>query len=465
MRLTGAPLTGDRSLMDNGDAVDRDRPPERWAVRAGGLLALAGVLSAVGGASCRGSGAGGTAVGGRAGGEAPGGGTGTGGTAGRGAGGDSTATGGTAGGGNARDGIAGSSSAGGGAGGSGAADSGNGGAQPVDGGLATDAGPEDGRAADLDGQGCGQVTTRNVGATNLPPDVLILFDRSGSMQEDLLGMTCPADGGAGDCGPNSKWSIATQVLNTFLPSTETTVNWGLKLFATGTSTTCSVSSTAEVPPGPSNAAAINAVLMQTVASSSTPTTAALRSAATYLKSFTDPSPKFILLVTDGVPTCGTSVCAPGVTTAIPPQCDDANAIAMVGTVHDEGIPVLVLGIGTSGAPGDATLSMMAVAGGYPRAASPAYYPVDSGEELSRALGTIAGLVSTCYFSVTPAPKSSAEIIAVNGDTAPIPADSANGWTFVSTVTSAGIQLNGTSCDDYRNGTIKSVRVNLSCSTR
>jgi hypothetical protein len=37
--------------------------------------------------------------------------------------------------------------------------------------------------------------------------------------------------------------------------------------------------------------------------------------------------------------------------------------------------------------------------------------------------------------------------------------------FVAMVTSAGIQLNGKSCDDYRNGIIKSVRVDLSCTTR
>ena len=43
--------------------------------------------------------------------------------------------------------------------------------------------------------------------TNVPPDILILLDRSGSMNEDLSGMSC-----TGGCGAMSKWSITTAAL-------------------------------------------------------------------------------------------------------------------------------------------------------------------------------------------------------------------------------------------------------------
>jgi len=277
------------------------------------------------------------------------------------------------------------------------------------------------------------------------------------MQEDLTGMPCDASAG---CGATSKWSIATAALETFLPTAETKVNWGLKLFASGSNSSCSVSTTAEVAPAPSNAAAISTVLDATVASSSTPTTLALTNAAAYLKSFTDPNPKFILLVTDGSPTCGASLCPAG-TTATTPQCDDENAIAKVHAIYDGmGIPVFVLGIGTSMSPGSETLSRMAMAGGYPRAASPAYYPIESGDDLSRAFGTVSGLVASCYLIVTPAPKSASEIIDVKGDGTVLPADPANGWTFATAANSAGIRLNGKACEDYKSGAIKSVAVDL-----
>src|SRR3954468_2541875 len=63
--------------------------------------------------------------------------------------------------------------------------------------------------------------------SNLPPDILIVLDRSGSMKEDLTGLSC----GTAGCGATSKWTIATSTLATFLPTVDTNVNWGLKLFA------------------------------------------------------------------------------------------------------------------------------------------------------------------------------------------------------------------------------------------
>ena len=103
---------------------------------------------------------------------------------------------------------------------------------------------------------------------NVPPDMLIVLDRSGSMNEDLSGTMC-----ANGCGASSKWSIATSTLRAFLPTVEGIVNWGLKLFASPDNV-CIVSNTAEIAPQINNAAAINARLMTTEAGSSTPTTAA-----------------------------------------------------------------------------------------------------------------------------------------------------------------------------------------------
>jgi len=295
---------------------------------------------------------------------------------------------------------------------------------------------------------------------NLPPDVLIVLDRSGSMTEDLSGNTCN-----GGCGATSKWSIATMTLASYLPTVETTVNWGLKLFASGnTGGSCTVSSGAEVMPAPMNASAITQRLSPVQPGSSTPTTMAVMAASAYLKTLNDGNPKFILLATDGIPTCGSAMCAAGVNTGGSlTQCDDANAIAAVKSVHDnDGIPTFVLGIGTANSPGDSTLSQMAVNGGFPRASTPSYYPIGSADDLTQAFQAITQTVGQCFFSVTPVPKSATDITGVTGDGNPIPQDGTDGWTFVTMGGASGVQLNGKSCDDYKNKVIQSVVVQLPC---
>lgn len=287
--------------------------------------------------------------------------------------------------------------------------------------------------------------------TNQPPDILILLDRSGSMNEDLSGTMC-----TNGCGVNSKWSIATTTLSTFLPTVEGIVNWGLKLFATAENV-CAVSNTAEISPQINNAAAINARLMTTQAGSSTPTTSALLNAATYLRTLTDSSPKFILLATDGIPTCGTAACAPGVnSTGMANQCDDANAIAMVKTVHDMGYPTFVLGIGTSKAPGDGTLSQMAINGGYPRNGTPAYYPIDKAQDLQDAFKAITGMVSQCFYTISPALTGGQQVAGVKADgVALAPGD----YTILG---NSGVQLIGQACADVTTGKVKKIDVQVDC---
>ena len=119
----------------------------------------------------------------------------------------------------------------------------------------------------------------------------------------------------------------------------------------------------------------------------------MTAAGNYLSSLADGAPKVIILVTDGIPTCGIADCDPAAD--IVNQCDDANAIAAVKLVHDAlGIPTFVVGIGiapTGG--GETTLSAMAVNGGYPRPASPVYYPVNSSADITSAFMAITATIA------------------------------------------------------------------------
>ena len=296
---------------------------------------------------------------------------------------------------------------------------------------------------------------------NVPPDVLILLDRSGSMNDEVDGTTC-----RNGCGAVSKWTQMTGALNNFIQSATVPVNWGLMFFGTGQSGSCTVATRADVAPGAATAPMIATAIAGTGPATSTPTTAAVTAAAAYLNQLADTNPKFILLATDGIPTCGMSMCAAGVNLGggSPTQCDDANAIASVQAAHDTMmIPTFVIGIGTATGGGDATLTAMANAGGFPRAGqTPAYYPVSSATDLEAAFMAISGMVNACFFSVTPVPKSATDITGVTGDGNPIPQDATDGWSFINMGATAGVQLNGKSCDDYKNKVIQSVSVQLPC---
>jgi len=212
------------------------------------------------------------------------------------------------------------------------------------------------------------------------------------MNELIDGTTCAA----GDCGSNSKWSLVKAALQGALPAYDATVRWSLKFFASvSTPSTCSVSQGVEIAPAFSNSTAISAKLDTVVASSSTPTTAAETAGASYLLTVADGSPKYILLITDGIPTCGVQACPMDATGQTTNQCDDANAIAAVKAARDDGgIPTMVVGIGTALGIGAATLENMAVAGGLARPSSPAYYPLQTAADLTaaiQALTAAAGL--------------------------------------------------------------------------
>ena len=68
----------------------------------------------------------------------------------------------------------------------------------------------------------------------LPPDILIIQDASGSMNDDPSNAQCN-----NGCGATSKWAQMTPAINQVVTATDTTVNWGLKFFA-DTDATCGV---------------------------------------------------------------------------------------------------------------------------------------------------------------------------------------------------------------------------------
>jgi von Willebrand factor type A domain len=295
------------------------------------------------------------------------------------------------------------------------------------------------------GMACGSV--EQVGR-RLPADILILLDASGSMDQDASNTVC-----SGGCGAGSKWALAASAINRIVSETEQSTNFGLKLFADGGSTnSCTVGSGATVPVAAGNAGAIAAAIAARTSAnggvsngSRTPTRAAETMATQYLAGLTTDHPKFILLVTDGQPNC-----MPG---GVDQAADDsAGSIAAVADARALGIPTMVIGIATAGEPADATLTAMAIAGGYARATSPAYYPVASADELySTTLRTLIRVSpDDCVFSLPPSPTGSPRPnigVRVNGKDVPFDASHTNGWDYTDG-TRTSVEVYGPACDDY-----------------
>jgi hypothetical protein len=341
-----------------------------------------------------------------------------------------------------------------------------------------DAGNDDGPASGMStpDANCG---AKGKTASKVTPDILVLLDRSASMSNDLndMGCTTARDGGIpmggfGDCGPNSKWAKIIPALTQVISETEQDVNWGLKFFPDNATSVCDVGTTPEVGIASKNATAIATAIKNATSTVGgvmllgnnvigTPTRSGETSAAKYLQSLTDKAPKFILLATDGLPTC------PGTGSSMNSVNDSSAAVsAVIQDAQNAGFKTFVVGIGTNGT-GDAILSDMANAGGLPRAGTPSYYGVTTAADLTAAIRTLIGVAGTCTFQIGPAPTDDGttglDRINVFGDGVEIPRDPshAGGYDYTDS-TMNSIEVHGSLCDQIMSGAIKTVTVTFQC---
>jgi hypothetical protein len=292
----------------------------------------------------------------------------------------------------------------------------------------------------------------------LPPDVLIVLDRSLSMNAQVippgfdLGMfvaclllnNCPMTA--------SKWVSMTGALNTSVAASAASVNFGLKFFPSDD--LCGVNDAVAVPVAPNNSAAIGGAMATVQPGGFTPTAAALASAGRYLATLTDRNPRFVLLATDGEPNCGNGADNMG------GGSDSQAAVAAVTNLVNAGIPVYVIGIATQGVADDA-LSAMARAGGRPRNATPAYYPVQTAADLTAALSAIGGQIASCTFAVArPEPPASPTNVVVKGNGMRIPQSDTDGWRWGPGMMS--IEITGSWCQQIQAGTITDLQTTFAC---
>ena len=250
-----------------------------------------------------------------------------------------------------------------------------------------------------------------------PAEVLLVLDRSASMQD-------PPSGSSG----SSKWDLVVPGVNEVVTATGATVSWGLKTFPEGEGAECiagSVTSAIPVPLAASNAKAVtDAISATTPQGNGTPTGDAIDAAVAYLKTRNDPNPKFILLATDGEPSCAndkkdTSAARTG-------------AVKSITNAASAGFDTFVVGVATTKDSATKALNDMATAGKMARTDSDStkFYLASTQDELVKALELITGQVASCTFELTSAPPDPGNVaVHINGMRAPRDLSHMDGWDY------------------------------------
>lgn len=333
----------------------------------------------------------------------------------------------------------------------------------ADGGTGTGTGGG-GNHADGGGNNCG--VQNFMLQKGLPPDLLIVLDRSGSMSDSVVS------------GDPSKWTQVTSAIDSSVMALQGQIKWGLEMFPSDDS--CGVSASVDVPIAANNASAISGAIAGKSPGGSTPTADAITTGAKYLAGLTDSNPKYIVLATDGEPNCasaasGTCTCPPPLTqngtqcclaTACLPcaatagGADDAGAEKAISDAATTGINTFVIGIAADSSD-DAVLNQMAVNGKTARAGATKYYPITNQTDFQMAVNTIAGQIISCTFPLQMAPARP-DLVTVSEGAQSVPHDTThmNGWDFGPN--NMSIQFYGTWCTMLQSGSASNVQAVYGC---
>jgi hypothetical protein len=280
-----------------------------------------------------------------------------------------------------------------------------------------------------------------------PVDMLLVLDRSASMEEDPSGGTSMP----------SKWQIVVPTLQQVITATNATISWGLKVLPegekAGACTTASFPAHILVPIAPNNATMVNqAIAGLTDHGDGTPTGDAINNAVTYLNTVQDGRAKYLLLATDGDPSCPTSNAT-------------MFAVQAVTAAATAGYKTFVVGV-ASKASSVKNLNSLAVAGlepvMSPDPTMPKFYLASDQATLAAALGAITGAAATCVFPLSSAPPNP-DHVGVNVGGTKIMKDTThqNGWDYTGPDMMT-IELFGAACDLVKTSGVSTVQVIFGC---
>jgi hypothetical protein len=292
----------------------------------------------------------------------------------------------------------------------------------------------------------GECAQQNFVLASKPADVLLVLDRSKSMIEH----TVPPDN-------KTRWDAVVAGLTAVITATDASVSWGLKFFPEGEGSECTPLTAmvpAEIAPG--NAAKVNGLITTTMAlGNGTPTGDAINKATAYLKS-RNASNQFIVLATDGQPSC-------------PSGGDAAQAFAVqaIAAAKSAGFPTYVIGVVDPVADKSTPprLNAMAEAGGTSLSDNPIadkFFQAYSQDQLTAALQAVTGQVASCVFEFDKKPPDETNIaVKVNGALVVRDPSKADGWEYTSDQY-MGLELHGEACKQVKDATDNKVDIIFGC---
>lgn len=290
-----------------------------------------------------------------------------------------------------------------------------------------------------------------------PAEVLLVLDRSASMQDEPERDDDDDDDDDSAAQVPSKWEIVVPALKEAIAATDGALSWGLKLFPEGDETgECSEQSyprSIAVPIAPMNAAKVNQAIEDTDPNGDgTPTGDAIAEAVKYLQGRGSDNPKYILLATDGDPSCaGTEKGG-----------DEARPAARraVETAAVSGFDTFVVGIATTKESSSETLTELAAAG--KRAPASGYYLASTQDELLAALNAITSAAASCRFPLSARPPNPDLVgVLVGADRVAKDTGHKDGWDYVDSDYTA-VQLFGTACDKVKASGADTVNIIFAC---
>jgi hypothetical protein len=307
------------------------------------------------------------------------------------------------------------------------------------------------------GENCGLV---HFDLERRAPQVLLLLDRSASMKD-------PPDE---DAGGAPKWDEIIPAVNDIVASTSSTVSWAFKVFPEGEDDACVAGSvTDDVPVTFADSDDVSALeakadeVLAAIAATSdegngTPTGDAITASAAYLSTLTSTNRKFILLATDGEPSCaGTTE---GQETARPYATDAVTA------AHNSGFDTFVVGVATTKMTATIALNDMAMAGGQPvpntNPLATKFYLGSNQAELAAAMNAITVLISDCQFPLTAEPPDPLNVgVSVSDTKVPPDLESQSGWNYTDD-TNTVIEVYGEWCEQIKSSGANRVNIVFGC---
>jgi hypothetical protein len=292
--------------------------------------------------------------------------------------------------------------------------------------------------------GCG---SSEFSITELPPNVMILLDRSGSMD--------------GDAGDDTRWNVAKKAIETLTSTFDDRIRFGLATYSSCVSGGCSAGAVI-VPIAEHNGQAIVDFLATTVDERSgdgqtlngddklkylcdtgDPETSTGKSLAALVgeKSLLDKTrDNAIVLLTDGAES---EECAD--------DCDGPCGAEKL-LAQSPSVKTFVIGLGVNTDDIDA----IAAAGDTKRA-------IGAGDEheLSAAFEQVARAVASCDYAVDDQAQDGSDLyVFFNNDPKPLARSDADGWSF--DAKSHRLRFHGDACDQIEAGSIHDIDVVFGC---